>query len=106
MSATKYRIEDVHWWIVNDACDIANKDPWVTETFGGFVFHPGHDQRYSFVITWDEGISHTPPEIIEQLHRIGKKALRQSLKKNEDMLAGLIVGLARQNKNYFELFDR
>lgn len=99
-------IEQVHKKIVLDACDIANHDTWVIENFGGPVFIPGHEQRYSLVMTWDPGVSFSDVEIIKQLHVKGKSALHQSIKQNEKIFVGLVLGLARKGENYFDIFER
>jgi hypothetical protein len=44
------------------------------------------------------------PEDIQELHRVGRDAIQWSLVKNKDKFMGLIVGEAKQGRDYFARF--
>ena len=46
-----------------------------------------------------------PTELRDDVHRIGREAIKQALIENQKQFVGLILGEARQGRNYFDRFD-
>jgi hypothetical protein len=72
----------------------------------GQVFRPdrGRSEKSGLCLSLDESIvqGRTEEEIIE-LHEIGKAAIMEAITRwHPDLFAGLIVGEARQGRNYFD----
>lgn len=72
----------------------------------GQVFRPdrGRSEKSGLCLSLDESIvqGRTEEEIIE-LHEIGKAAIIEAITRwHPDLFAGLIVGEARQGRNYFD----
>lgn len=92
-------IKDVHAEISEEAASIANAN--VRELgilpFGVYgIFDPAR-RKLGLVI--NEFID--DPELLDQLHEVGRDALRQALVERPDLTVGLIVGSAKNGHNYF-----
>ena len=123
-------VELVHLAILKDAAEIANADYAATDwevklpTYqtGRFKAPPHRREGYVFgqlfradpVQSTKGGLTLSiDPFIFQQLdseqqqrlREIGKEAIRKSLVKNKRLFVGLILGEARQGRNYFDRFD-
>lgn len=117
----------VHLAILKDAADIANQryaeefdvanigwrrgrfDPKMRKALvSGILFRPDEvqSQKGGLCLSIDEGVAQSlDPEERERVREIGKKAIKQALVKNQSAFVGLILGEARQGRNYFDRFD-
>jgi hypothetical protein len=101
-------VEYAHHVIIGDAEDIANHE---IQALGWnvsgklFRFDPAQSERAGLTMSMDKVIAETLTEDqIKQARAIGLKAIRQSLIKNKEGFVGLIVGDARQGRNYFDRY--
>jgi hypothetical protein len=130
----KTTVEQVHLAILQDAAQEANRrweamfgvDEVATTYVGpgqrfnkearakrtrtwarGEVFRadPLQSTKGGLCLSVNEAITLTmTPEDIQILHRVGRDSLRWSLTKNKDKFMGLIVGEAKQGRDYFARF--
>lgn len=108
-------VNEVHRIISAAAADIANQDPRKDPRFS---FQAAAEQSevtqegtHGLTIEWDPGQYHLsyPLEERERVSRImtevGTDAIRQAIHVNQELFVGVIVGEARQGRDYFENFN-
>jgi hypothetical protein len=104
------KVEDVHREILRDAAAIANQklttDVNFSTTLMGEVFRPDpiRSNKGGLCLSLEEQVRSLDPEQIQVLHQIGAQAIRQALLRNKEKFVGLILGDARQGRNYFDRF--
>lgn len=92
-------ISDIHREISEEAVSIANAEAKRSGIlpFGVYdVFTPKHRQLGLVVNEFIDD-----EEIVKQLRDIGRRALQSALVARPDLTVGLIVGEAREGRNYF-----
>lgn len=105
----------VHNLIVGRAAEIANVDP---DKHPQFNFHPlavASEATQSGIdglcLEWDRerGLQRFSPDeqigIVNQMHSVAQRAVRQAILENREQFVGLILGEARLGRNYFEHFN-
>lgn len=107
-------VSDFHQTISHDAVELANKHPDKHPQFNFTATPTNSDQTQKGVdgisMEWDRegGLANFSPEerrqITETMERIANEAVRQSLIDNQDLFVGVILGEARQGRNYFDSF--
>jgi hypothetical protein len=103
------KIEDVHRAILRDAAMIANQKLITIDlgrTFAGELFRadPIRSDKGGLCLSLEEQVRSLDPEQIQTLHQIGAQAIHQALLRNKDKFIGLVLGDARQGRNYFDRF--
>jgi hypothetical protein len=124
------RLDLVHLAILQDAADIANRR--VREVFAdlapkptfyrpgrfnpetrgkrpfyGDIFRadPAQSEKGGMCLSMDPKLVETlDDDMLVELHRIGKGAIRDAISKNGSLFVGLMVGEAREGRNYFDRF--
>lgn len=104
------RVREVHRKINRDAADIANHDERLAGLLPGLegsVFHEATElsNRGGLAISFMEGLEYADPETIQTLREIGREAVKASILRNQDLFIGLMLGEARQGRNYFTRFE-
>lgn len=105
---------EIHTSIATGAAFLANRDVQYSPqyqsilaiTLGNEVYRPSSEDTLerSISLTWDQALDQSPPEVIDELRRVGEQAIHDSIVENKDLFVGLILGHARNGDNYFELF--
>lgn len=96
----KRHISDVHQEIAEEAASIANqtlKGRPDTVPFGVHGVFAATPRRLSLTIN----NLITDPELLEPLREIGFAALRQAILERPDLTVGMILGDAREGRDYF-----
>lgn len=73
----------------------------------GEVFRadPSRSEKGGLCLSVNEGLVHSmDQEQIMQMHQIGRSAIQWAIVKNKQHFVGLIVGEAREGRNYFSRF--
>lgn len=105
-----YEVQEVHHLILFDAADIANAELSALNEIGpsgGQIFRadPAVSERGGLSLSIDPVVYAGLPEAVKaQVHDIGRRAIRQALVMNSNQFVGLILGEARQDRNYFDRF--
>lgn len=112
---TRMSLNDFHRSISHDAAELANADP---ERHPDFYFRPRSQDAQGTVqgmeglkLEWDpEGRLRTFPReereaILLQMKAVAMRAVRQSLVDNQDLFVGVMLGEAREGRNYFDSFS-
>jgi hypothetical protein len=119
-------IEEAHHSVIlSDAADIANRKaaeeydptqkgnagPEPNEERSGFIAgalfrpDPGRSTKGGLALSVDPfvfGLFTRPQQ--ERVREIGREAIREAIIANQDLFVGLILGEARQGRNYFDRF--
>lgn len=111
-----YELEFVQHMILFDAADHANQEI-SNENFTykngqpamlmGEIFRadPVQSTKGGMCLSIDEHVTASlSAGAIRRLHEIGVKALHDALVENQDKFVGLILGEAREGRNYFDRF--
>lgn len=101
-------VADAHRSICEAAAEIANQDPALAQ----LVAYPvnvwreaSHGKGGGLSISYDEALMHgRDDEWKAEMAAIGRRAIRQALAQNANVLVGLILGEARHGRNYFHGF--
>lgn len=121
MTANLTTVELVHAAILRDAAEIANSQvdqtkknpstgrfrPEKRHAFGGQVFRADQirSRKGGLALSIEEGIVSTlTKEEINNLRQIGQAAIQQAISKNQRAFVGMIVGEAREGRNYFDRY--
>jgi hypothetical protein len=103
-----YSVEEAHHLILIDAEDLANHK---IQTLGWgvagklFRFDPVRSKRGGLTLSMDRVMSEAlSDEQIQEARAIGLEAIKKALAKNKEPFVGLIVGDARQGRNYFDRY--
>ena len=107
-------VSDFHQTIAHDAADLANQHPDKHPQFNFTATPTNSDKTERGVdgisMEWDRegGLRNFDPverqEITARMEQIARDAVRQSLIDNQDLFVGVILGEARQGRNYFDNF--
>lgn len=74
----------------------------------GEVFRPDavKSQKGGLAISVDPMVTHDmTKEEVRELHDLARVSMRRSVKENERLVAGIVVGEARKGRNYFNRFS-
>lgn len=103
-----YSVEEAHHIILIDAEDLANHK---IQTLGWnvtgklFRFDPVRSERAGLTLSMDKIIAESlNNEQIKEARAIAMEAIKRALIKNKEPFVGLIVGDARQGRNYFDRY--
>lgn len=106
------QIEEIHYIILADAADMANievgREPGF-ERFSGQIFHADPAERPNgkgglALVLDDIATRSLNRRQIARLHEIGREAIRKAIVQNKEGFVGLIIGDAREGRDYFERF--
>jgi UDP-N-acetyl-D-mannosaminuronate dehydrogenase len=118
----EYQVEEVHHIILIDAAEIANRmaaqeqgieKAGIVPTedrmsfVSGEIFRPdpGRSRKGGLCLSIDPFVFDAYPEPMQtRLREIGREAMKEALVKNQFQLVGLMLGEARQGRNYFDRF--
>lgn len=111
MTSAFESVEEVHMLLLHEAADWANREYQVRDQTGeapGEIFAPNPlaSEKGGLCLTLDPAFVATrTPVQLEDLHELGSEAIQRALADHRDIFVGLIVGEARQGRNYFDRFN-
>lgn len=108
-------VNEVHRIISAAAADLANQDARKDPRFS-FVASAEQSEKvqegyYGLSIEWDPGrihltFSQADRERVQQvMEEVGRDAIHAAIHANQELFVGVILGEARQGRDYFELFN-
>lgn len=102
--------QELHDRLIQAAADIANKNLPDEYKSWGPIFAPVPSTN-TLSLTVQNGMPYimTLPDRekrVKALRKLAAKSVKEALLENRELVAGLIVGYARQGENYFDRYSR
>lgn len=101
-------LDEAHEVILNKAAELANREVKTQFAFHkieGDLFKPHTYTKGKLSLQYDLHESQYTEDEKNRLEQIAVNAVHQALLEEKKTFAGLIVGQAREGKNYFDWYD-